>query len=73
MRPAVLVVDEPGHLGYGPDPANVPFHVVDARCIQGRSRLFTTYEPLEDWGAALNDYGLAGAILDRILIRAMAP
>ena len=69
VRPGVLVVDELGYLSYGPDAANVLFHVVNARCLQGRSLLFTTNKPLKDWGAALHDYDLAEAILDRVLER----
>lgn len=69
VRPGVLVVDELGYLSYGPDAANVLFHVVNARCLQRRSLLFTTNKPLKDWGAALHDYDLAEAILDRVLER----
>ena len=69
VQPAVLVVDEVGYLSYGPDAANVLFHVVNARCIQRRSMVFTTNKPLKDWGAALHDYDLAEAVIDRVLER----
>ena len=68
-QPAVLVCDELGYLSYGPDAANVLYHVVNARCVQQRSLLFTTNKPLKDWGAALHDYDLAEAIIDRVLER----
>ena len=69
LQPAVLVCDEVGYLSYGPDAANVLFHVVNARCVQRRCCLFTTNKPLKDWGAALHDYDLAEAIIDRVLER----
>ena len=31
--------------------------------------VFTTNKPLEDWGAALHDYDLAEAVIDRVLER----
>ena len=61
VRPAEQVVDDLGYLSYGPDAAKVLFHVVNARCLQRRSLLFTTDKPLKDWGAALHDYDLAEA------------
>ena len=69
LQPAVLVCDEVGYLSYGPDAANVLYHVVNARCVQRRGILFTTNKPLKDWGAALHDYDLAEAIIDRVLER----
>ncbi len=69
VQPAVLVVDEVGYLSYGPDAANVLFHVVNARCLQRRSLVFTTNKPLKEWGAALHDYDLAEAVIDRVLER----
>ncbi|MYG03526.1 MAG: AAA family ATPase, partial [Acidobacteriia bacterium] len=69
LQPAVLVCDEVGYLSYGPDAANVLYHVVNARCVQRRCILFTTNKPLKDWGAALHDYDLAEAIIDRVLER----
>ena len=65
----MLVVDELGYLSYGPDAANALFHVVNARCLQKRSLLFTTHKPLKAWSASLHDYDLAAAILDCVLKR----
>ncbi len=70
LNPHVLVVDEVGYLSYGPDAANVLFHVVNERHLRGRSMLFTTNtSPLTAWGAVLHDADLAEAIVDRILER----
>jgi DNA replication protein DnaC len=68
-HPAVLVIDEVGYLGYGPDAANVLFHVVNDRHLRRRSTIFTTNKPLAAWGRALHDPDLAAAIVDRILER----
>jgi hypothetical protein len=61
-----LVVDEVGYLTYGPDAANVLFHVVNDRHQRKRSMIFTTNKLLSEWGKVLHD-DLAAAILDRIL------
>jgi len=69
-HPHVLVVDEVGYLSYGPDAANVLFHVVNDRHISKRPMIFTTNKsPLTAWGAVLHDDDLAAAIVDRILER----
>src|SRR5499425_1701646 len=68
-HPHVLVIDEVGYLTYGPDAANVLFHVVNDRHLRKRPMIFTTNKPLSDWGKALHDEDLAAAILDRILER----
>lgn len=68
-HPHVLVVDEVGYLSYGPDAANVLFHVVNDRHLRGRSMVFTTNKPLSAWGRVLHDPDLAAAILDRVLER----
>ena len=69
-QPHLLVVDEVGYLGYGPDAANVLFHVVNTRHTQRRPMVFTTNKsPFTEWGAALHDRDLAEAIVDRILER----
>jgi DNA replication protein DnaC len=68
-RPHVLVVDEVGYLTYGPDAANVLFHVVNDRHLRKRPMIFTTNKPLSEWGKVLHDEDLAAAILDRILER----
>jgi len=68
-HPHVLVVDEVGYLAYGPDAANVLFHVVNDRHLRKRPMIFTTNKPLSEWGKVLHDEDLAAAILDRILER----
>jgi DNA replication protein DnaC len=68
-HPHVLIVDEVGYLSYGPDAANVLFHVVNVRHLQRRPMIFTTNKPLHQWGKVLHDEDLAAAILDRVLER----
>jgi DNA replication protein DnaC len=68
-HPHVLIVDEVGYLTYGPDAANVLFHVVNVRHLKKRPMIFTTNKPLHQWGRVLHDEDLAAAILDRILER----
>jgi DNA replication protein DnaC len=69
-QPHVLVIDEVGYLSYGPDAANVLFHVVNDRHLRRRPTLFTTNKsPLTDWGDVLHDHDLADAIVDRTLER----
>jgi len=68
-RPHVLVVDEVGYLTYGPDAANVLFHVVNDRHLRKRPMIFTSNKPLSEWGKVLPDEDLAAAILDRVLER----
>jgi hypothetical protein len=65
----VLVVDEVGYLTYGPDAANVLFHVVNDRHLRKRPMIFTTNKPLSERGKVLHDEDLAAAILDRVLER----
>jgi len=66
--PGVLVIDEVGYLTYGPDAANVLFHVVNDRYIARRPIIFTTNKsPFSEWGDALHDKDLADAIVDRVL------
>ena len=68
-RPHALVIDEVGYLTYGPDAANVLFHVVNDRHLRKRPMIFTTNKPLSEWGKVLHDDDLAAAILDRVLER----
>ena len=68
-RPHVLVIDEVGYLTYGPDAANVLFHVVNDRHLRKRPMIFTTNKPLNEWGKVLHDEDMAAAILDRVLER----
>jgi DNA replication protein DnaC len=70
VRPHVLIVDEVGYLSYGPDAANVLYHVVNERHVRKRAMIFTTNkDPKRQWGAVLHDDDLAEAIVDRILER----
>src|ERR1700736_3861520 len=68
-HPHVLVIDEVGYLTYGPDAANVLFHVVNNRHLRKRPMIFTTNKPLNAWGQVLHDEDMAAAILDRVLER----
>src|SRR2546428_340760 len=65
----VLVIDEVGYLGYGPDAANVLFQVVNDRYLHQRPMIFTTNKPLAAWGRVLHDPDLAEAILNRVIER----
>ena len=65
--PHVLVIDEMGYLGYGPDAADILFQIVNQRYHQGKPILFTTNKALNRWGRVLHDEELALAILDRTL------
>ncbi|RME25282.1 MAG: AAA family ATPase [Deltaproteobacteria bacterium] len=70
VQPSVLVIDEVGYLSYGPDAANVLFHVVNDRHLRRRPMIFTTNKcPLSQWGDALHDPDLADCIVDRVLER----
>ncbi len=70
LHPHVLIVDEVGYLTYGPDAANVLFHVVNDRHLRRRPIIFTTNKsPLTGWGDVLHDHDLAEAIVDRTLER----
>src|SRR5919198_5152856 len=68
-HPHVLVIDEVGYLTYGPDAANVLFHVVTKRHQATRAMVFTSNKHPDDWGAVLHDDDLAAAIVDRVLER----
>jgi DNA replication protein DnaC len=68
-HPHVLVIDEVGYLAYGPDAANVLFHVVNDRHLRKKPLVFTTNKSMNDWGRVLHDKDLADAILDRVLER----
>jgi len=68
LQPHLLVIDEVGYLSYGPDAANVLFHVVNLRHLRHRPMVFTTNKsPLTAWGEVLHDHDLAEAIVDRVL------
>lgn len=67
IAPHVLVIDELGYLGYGPNAADILYQVVNERYQKGRPILFTTNKALRQWGRVLHDEELAHAILDRTL------
>lgn len=67
IAPHVLVIDEMGYLGYGPDAADILFQVVNGRYHKSRPILFTTNNALRQWGRVLHDEELAHAIVDRTL------
>src|ERR1051325_901767 len=69
VTPHVLVCDEVGYLTYGPDAANVLYHVVNKRHPATRAMVFTSNKHPDDWGAVLHDDDLAAAIVDRVLER----
>jgi DNA replication protein DnaC len=69
VSPDVLIVDEVGYLTYGPDAANVLYHVVTQRHQARRSMVFTSNKHPDQWGAVLHDDDLAAAIVDRVLER----
>src|SRR5215467_2486677 len=69
ITPHILVCDEVGYLTYGPDAANVLYHVVTKRHLATRAMVFTSNKHPDDWGAVLHDDDLAAAIVDRVLER----
>ena len=70
LTPEVLIVDEVGYLGYGPEAASVLFPVIDQRYLRGnRPVLLTTNKDPRQWGSVLHDADLSAAILDRLLHR----
>ena len=69
--PSVLVVDDVGLLPIDTDGAGVFFHVVNARYENGHPTLVTTNRGLPAWGDVFGDPVVAGAILDRLMHRAV--
>lgn len=72
LAPAILIIDEVGYLGYGPEAASVLFPVIDPRYLHGqRPVLLTTNKDPRQWGGALwallHDADLSAAIVDRLL------
>lgn len=68
LAPEVLIIDEVGYLGYGPEAASVLFPVIDQRYLRGdRPVLLTTNKDPRQWGTVLHDADLSAAILDRLL------
>lgn len=66
VTPHVLVIDELGYLGYGPDAANCLFQVVDQRYLKQRPLVITSNKEPIAWGEVLHDPDLADAIVDRL-------
>jgi DNA replication protein DnaC len=66
LRPAVLVVDEVGHLPLDRTEANMVFQLVSRRYERG-SMIITSNKSFAEWGGVLGDDVLATAILDRLL------
>jgi DNA replication protein DnaC len=69
--PSVLVIDDVGLLPMGRDAAAAFFHVVAHRYDKHAPTLVTTNRGLPAWGEVFGDDVVAGAILDRILHRAV--
>jgi DNA replication protein DnaC len=68
-RTSRLVCDEVGYLTYGPDAANVLYHVVTKRHLATSAMVFTSNKHPDDWGTVLHDDDLAATIVDRVLER----
>src|ERR1035441_6461356 len=69
--PSVLVVDDVGLLPIDTEGAGVFFHVVNARYENGHPTLVTTNRGLPAWGDVFGDAVVAGAILDRLMHKAV--
>jgi DNA replication protein DnaC len=69
--PSVLVIDDVGLLPIEAEGAGVFFHVVSARYANGHPTLVTTNRGLPAWGDVFGDAVVAGAILDRLMHRAV--
>jgi DNA replication protein DnaC len=69
--PSVLVIDDVGLLPMEPGGATAVFHVVNTRVERGHPCLVTTNRGLPAWGEVFGDAVVAGAILDRLMHRAV--
>jgi DNA replication protein DnaC len=69
--PTVLVIDDVGLLPMGREAASALFHVISHRYQKGAPTLVTTNRSLPGWGEIFGDDVLAGAVLDRLLHRAV--
>jgi DNA replication protein DnaC len=69
--PTVLVLDDVGLLPTPPGGAAEIFHVINTRYERGHPTLVTTNRGLPDWGHVFGDPVVAGAILDRLMHRAV--
>jgi DNA replication protein DnaC len=69
--PSVLVIDDVGLLPMARDAAGAFFHVVNHRYDKHAPTLVTTNRSLPGWGELFGDDVVAGAILDRLMHRAV--
>ncbi len=69
--PTVLVLDDLGLLPVPPGGAAEIFHVINTRYERGHPTLVTTNRGLPEWGRVFGDPVVAGAILDRLMHRAI--
>ncbi|MBO0715043.1 MAG: IS21-like element helper ATPase IstB [Acidimicrobiales bacterium] len=69
--PTVLVLDDLGLLPVPPGGAAEIFHVINTRYERGHPTLVTTNRGLPEWGQIFGDPVVAGAILDRLMHRAV--
>jgi DNA replication protein DnaC len=69
--PTVLVLDDLGLLPVPPGGAAEIFHVINTRYERGHPTLVTTNRGLPEWGGVFGDPVVAGAILDRLMHRAI--
>jgi DNA replication protein DnaC len=69
--PTVLVLDDLGLLPAPPGGAAEIFHVINTRYERGHPTLVTTNRGLPEWGHVFGDSVVAGAILDRLMHRAI--
>jgi len=69
--PSILVIDDVGLLPIDSEGAGVFFQVVNARYENGHPTLATTNRGLPAWGEVFGDAVVAGAILDRLMHKAV--
>lgn len=69
--PTVLVLDDVGLLPVPPGGAAEIFHVINTRYGRGHPTLVTTNRGLPEWGKVFGDAVVAGAVLDRLMHRAV--
>jgi DNA replication protein DnaC len=69
-RYPLIVVDEVGYIPFEPEAANLFFQLVSSR-YERASLIVTSNKPFGRWGEVFGDDVVAGAILDRILHRAV--
>lgn len=69
--PTVLVLDDLGLLPVPPGGAAEIFHVINTRYERGHPTLVTTNRGLPEWGQVFGDPVVAGAILDRLMHKAV--